>query len=129
MSSRLSRGRLCRQAVLVGVVAVLFALFASPALARGKPGSPKPIPGGLVLGADGLDPVPSDATWHVLPPFPPFEMSTIGDFNGTIGASEIQGTAHGSDGTSYTFDTDMRFMVGTYVDAAGNVQHGSFAFI
>jgi len=73
--------------------------------------------------------VPSDPFIHVLPPSTPFEMSSIGDFSGTVGASEIQGTARGSDGTTYTFDTDMRFMVGTYVDTAGNVQHGSFAFI
>jgi hypothetical protein len=126
----LTRSSFSRRAAAVGaIVAFTFAVFATPALARGKPGDPEPIPGGLVLGADGLEPVTSDATWHVLAPFPPFEMSTIGDFNGTIGASEIQGTAHGSDGTTYTFDTDMRFMVGTYVDAAGNVQHGSFAFI
>ena len=46
-------------------------------------------------------------------------MSTIGDLDGTIGAAEIQGTAHGSDGTTYTFDTDMRFMEGVYVDTAG----------
>jgi hypothetical protein len=65
----------------------------------------------------------------VLVPSLPFEMATIGDFSGTIGASEIQGTARGSDGTSYTFDTDMRFMQGVYVDAAGDLQHGSFAFI
>jgi hypothetical protein len=56
-------------------------------------------------------------------------MSTIGDFNGTLGAADIQGTAHGSDGTTYTFDADMRFMQGTYIDTAGNVQRGSFAFI
>ena len=74
-------------------------------------------------------PVPSDPFIHVLPPFVPFEMSTIGDFDGTIGAAEIDGTAQGSDGTAYTFDVDMRFMQGVYVDAAGHVQHGSFAFI
>ena len=41
-----------------------------------------------------------------------FEMSTITDFNGVVGASEIRGTAHGSDGKVYGFDTDMRFMQG-----------------
>jgi len=123
----LSRGRFGRRAAAyAGVVAFALAVFATPALARGKPGDPKPIPGGL---SAEFNPVPSDPFVHVLPPFPPFEMSTINDFNGTVGASEIQGTARGSDGTAYTFDTDMRFMVGAYVDASGNVQHGSFAFI
>jgi hypothetical protein len=123
----LRRGHFVRRAAaVVGVLVVAMAVFATPAFARGKPGTPKPIPGGL--SADFV-PVPSDPFIHVLPPFPPFEMSTIGDFSGTVGAADIQGTARGSDGTTYTFDADMRFMVGTYVDTAGNVQHGSFAFI
>jgi hypothetical protein len=123
----ISRGHFGRRAAVVfGVVALASAVFAMPALARGKPGDPKPIPGGL---SANFEPVPANPFVHVLPPFLPFEMSTIGDFNGTVGASEIQGTARGSDGTTYTFDTDMRFMQGTYVDVAGNVQHGSFAFI
>ena len=127
MSIRFSRGHFVRGAVCVtGVVALALALFVAPALARGKPGDPKPIPGGL---DENFQPVAANALFHVLAPFPPFEMSTIGDFSGTIGAAEIQGTAHGSDGTSYTFDTDMRFMQGTYVDVDGNVRHGSFAFI
>ena len=98
----------------------------SGAPAEKKPGDPKPIPGGF---SAAFEPVPADPFIHVLPPFLPFEMSTIGDFDGTIGAADIQGTAHGSDGTTYTFDADMRFMQGTYVDTAGNTQHGSFAFI
>jgi hypothetical protein len=101
-------------------------MAATPAFARGKPGDPKPIPGGLTA---EFMPVPSNPFAHVLPPFPPFEMSTIGDFNGTLGAADIQGTAHGSDGTIYAFDADMRFMEGVYVDTAGRLQHGSFAFI
>ena len=39
------------------------------------------------------------------------------------------GTAHGSDGTSYDFDTDMRFMQGTYVGLDGRVRKGSFGFV
>ena len=128
MREHVARGRFGRRAVVtVGVVAIVFAVLVTAALARGKPGDPKPIPGGFSLPA--FAPVPADPFVHVLPPFLPFEMSTIGDFNGTIGAADIQGTAHGSDGTAYTFDTDMRFMEGVYVDGAGHVQHGSFAFI
>lgn len=127
MLDRFAWGHFARRAiVVVGVFVLSLALFVQTALARGKPGDPKPIPGGLSL---NLEPVPSDPFAHVLAPFLPFEMSTIGDFDGTLGAAEIQGTASGSDGTTYTFDTDMRFMTGTYVDTAGNVQHGSFAFI
>jgi hypothetical protein len=115
-----------RVVVAVGVLAFACAVFATAAVARGKPGDPKPIPGGF---NDAFVPVPADPFIHVLPPILGFEMSTIGDFNGTLGAADIQGTAHGSDGTTYTFDADMRFMEGTYIDTAGNVQHGSFAFI
>ena len=60
--------------------------------------SPKSIRDVWVFG--NFVPVASDPFIHVLPPFPPFEMSTISDFNGTIGAAEIQGTARGSDGTA-----------------------------
>ena len=66
---------------------------------------------------------------HVLPPAVGFEMSTITDFKGVIAAGEIQGAAHGSDGTPYDFDTDMRFMSGTYVDVDGRVRTGTFGFI
>ena len=119
--------RLARRAlVAAGIVALVFGVLATAALGRGKPGDPKPIPGGFT---SEFVPVPSDPFIHVLPPILSFEMSTIGDFDGTLGAADIQGTAHGSDGTTYTFDADMRFMQGTYVDTAGNVTHGSFAFI
>jgi hypothetical protein len=120
------RDWLWRGGVFVVVVLVALLVAVATASGRGKPGDPKPIPGGLT---DEFVPTPTDPFAHVLPPFLPFEMSTIGDFNGTLGAAEIQGTAHGSDATSFTFDADMRFMQGTYVDTAGNVQHGAFAFI
>ena len=122
MREHVARGRFGRRAVVaVGVVAFVFAVLVTAALARGKPGDPKPIPGGFSI--------PPAFFFHVMAPSLPNEMSTIGDLDGTIGAAEIQGTAHASDGTSYTFDADMRFMEGTYIDTAGNVQHGSFAFI
>jgi hypothetical protein len=62
-----------------------------------------------------------DALLHLLPPGIGFEMSTITDFNGVIGGSETRGTARGSDGTKYSFDTDMRFMRGVYVGLDGRV--------
>jgi hypothetical protein len=65
----------------------------------------------------------------VLPPAVGFEMSTITDFHGVVGAAEIQGTAKGSDGTTYTFDADMRFMQGLYVGMDGRLRRGSFGFV
>ena len=116
-----------RGAVAAGGLAGLGLLEPSFALARGH-GTPNPIPGGL----DGsFTPVPSNPFIHVLAPGlgPQLEMATITDFKGVIGASEIRGTAHGSDGTTWDFDTDMRFMQGTYVAANGQVRKGSFGFV
>jgi hypothetical protein len=89
--------------------------------------APKPIPGGLSLST--FSPVSVNPDVHVLPPYPPFEMSTITDFNGTIAATEIQGTASGSDGSSWYFDVDMRFMDGEYVGEDANHHHGTFGFV
>jgi len=99
----------------------------SLAFARGH-GDPNPIPGGL---DQSFNPVPSNPFIHVLSPGlgPQLEMGTITDFKGVLGASEIRGTAHGSDGSTWDFDTDMRFMQGTYVDRGGRVRKGSFGFV
>jgi hypothetical protein len=56
-------------------------------------------------------------------------MSTITDFDGVLGGSEIRGTARGSDGATYDFDTDMRFMHGVYVGLDGRKHHGTFGFV
>lgn len=87
---------------------------------------PRPIPGGF---DENFNIVPSGAFIHVLPPAIGFEMATITDFRGVIAAAEIQGTAQGTDGTPYTFDTDMRLMQGTYVGMDGRQYQGSFGFI
>src|SRR5205823_14761781 len=85
--------------------------------------------GGFLITEDFFGTVPADPTIHVLPPGISFEMSTITDFDGVVGASEIRGTAHGSDGSAYSFDTDMRFMQGTYIDTEGRLRKGSFGFV
>jgi hypothetical protein len=89
--------------------------------------APRPIPGGFSLAAN--DYVPSGADFHFLLPGIGFEMSTITDFDGVVGGSETRGTARGSDGTSYSFDCDMRFMQGLYVGLDGRRHFGSFGFI
>lgn len=114
-----------RGAVAVGAIAGLGLLNARAAL--GDSGfDPKPIPGGF---DENFNIVPSDPFVHVLPPAIGFEMATISDFEGVIGAGEIQGTARGSDGTDYTFDTDMRFMRGSYIGMDGRLRVGSFGFV
>jgi hypothetical protein len=56
-------------------------------------------------------------------------MSTITNFNGVVAGSEIRGSARGSDGSKWDFDTDMRFMTGTYVALDGRLRQGAFGFI
>jgi hypothetical protein len=92
-------------------------------------GDPRPIPGGL--DSNGIPtPDPTQVFVHVLAPGIDSEMSTITDFNGVVAGAEIRGTARGSDGRTYGFDCDMRFMTGTYVDLNGRlVKRGTFGFI
>jgi hypothetical protein len=125
-TARLSRRQLLhRTAVAFGGLAGVGLLDAKPAFGRPL-GAPRPIPGGFDR---NFNIVPSGAFIHVLPPGIGFEMSTITDFTGVLGGSEIRGTAHGTDGTTYDFDTDMRFIRGVYIGLDGRLHHGSFGFI
>jgi hypothetical protein len=126
-ASEMSRRRLLRAgAGAAGGLALVGLMDAGPAFGHGQDPSPKPIPGGF---DDTFTPVPSDPFIHVLPPAVGFEMSTITDFAGVVAAAEIQGTAKGSDGTTYTFDADMRFMKGRYVATDGRLREASFGFV
>ena len=98
-----------------------------PALARADSGAaPTPIPGGF---DKNFKPVPKHPLVHVLSPGIGSEMSTITDLKGVVAGSEIRGKAHGSDGSTWDFDTDMRFMHGLYVGTDRRVRHGTFGFI
>jgi hypothetical protein len=114
-----------RGAVAAGGLAGLALLDARSAFGQSST-DPKPIPGGF---DENFTPVPSDPFIHVLPPAVGFEMATITDFTGFLGAAEIQGTAHGSDNTAYTFDADMRFMKGQYIATDGRLRAASFGFV
>ncbi|HYK98234.1 MAG TPA: hypothetical protein VEU77_07550 [Candidatus Acidoferrales bacterium] len=61
------------------------------------------------------------------------EPSSITDFDGAIGAAIIDGTgiqkAKGTSPESLLFDTDMRFMQGTYRSRDGHQHKGTFAFV
>ena len=125
VTGRASRAQMLRRgAVAVGAVSGVGLLDAGPALAWWG-AQPKPIPGGF---DQNFNPVPTDPFIHVLPPAVGFEMSTITDFRGVL-ATEVQGKARGSDGSTYTFDADMRFMRGHYIGRNGRKRWGTFGFV
>jgi len=57
------------------------------------------------------------------------EPTTIKDFDGFSAVAYHVGTATGSDGTQYPFETDVRAFQGTYVDRTGTRSFGTFAYI
>ena len=64
---------------------------------------------------------------------PGLDPSSITDFNGFVGVADVQGTgtATNPDGSTETllYDTDMRFMTGTYVGKDGKNYRGTFGFV
>jgi hypothetical protein len=122
----ITRRGLLRGAAGLGVLAGAGLLDAVPSVAAKGSRAPRPIPGGFDA---NFKPVPRHPVVHVLAPGIGSEMATITDFHGYVGASEIRGTAHGSDGSAFDFDTDMRFMRGDYVGLDRKVHHGTFGFI
>lgn len=117
-----------RGAVAAGGTAAVGLLDPFAAFGR-TAGSPRPIPGGIAFAGDQVEFVPANPDIHVLPPTVGFEAATITDFNGVLAAAEVQGVAHGSDGTSYDFDVDMRVMQGWYVDTDDKLKKGTFGFV
>jgi hypothetical protein len=125
-AARLSRREaIGRGAVAVAGVAGVNLLDPSLAFARGNP-APRPIPGGF---DQNFKPVPKNPVAHVLSPGIGSEMSTVTNFIGVVAGSEIRGSAQGSDGSRWDFDTDMRFMTGSYVALDGRRRQGAFGFI
>ena len=126
-------GELSRKALLrrgAGAVIAIGGLYAggaqrARAVAYDATG-PKPIPGGF---SAAFKPVASNAVAHVFQPAKGVELNTIGDFDGFVAATEIQGKAKASDGSAYSFDCDMRFMHGSYVALDGQLKQGTFGFI
>jgi hypothetical protein len=126
---RISRVQLLQRAAAAAGGVGLGVLGTPAALADGGEvgdPSPRPIPGGF---APDFSVVPVDPLVHAAWPAVGFEMSTITDFNGVIAAGEVQGTASGSDGSSYWFDCDMRFMEGVYRATDGQLRQGAFGFV
>ena len=64
---------------------------------------------------------------------PGLDPSSITDFNGFVGVADVQGTGTATypDKSTETllYDTDMRFMTGTYRGKDGQVYKGTFGFV
>jgi hypothetical protein len=92
--------------------------------------TPRPIPLPLAQATNpfgGPDiyqnfPGPADA-----PPPVGNEPNQITNFNGFYGGARVQGTGTGSDGNTYLWDADLRFMQGTYQGLDGTQNHRTFA--
>ena len=88
---------------------------------------PPPRPSPATTEVNGVD-------FHFVDPFHPgVDPSSITDFKGFVGVADVQGTgtARNPDGSVETllFDTDMRFMQGTYVGLDGRVHQATFGFV
>lgn len=69
-------------------------------------------------------PGPADAA-------PPFgnEPNQITNFIGFYGGARVQGTGTGSDGVTYLWDADLRFMRGVYRGLDGSLQNRTFVLV
>jgi hypothetical protein len=93
---------------------------------------PQPIPGGFAPGIHVW--APGDPT--VTLPFSKTTLmgfdvdpTTILDFRGFSAVAFHVGTATGSDGKTYSLETDLRAFKGAYVASDGTQRSGAFAFI
>ena len=121
-SGSVSRRRFIKTAA--GVTgAVLGAELYMPALTRADSpgGTPTPIPrGGLGLPLD----------FRIFGFGPGAEPSSITDFKGFIGVTDVQGMATNMmTGERILVDTDMRFMDGVFIGTDGKMHQGTFGFI
>ena len=123
-SHALSRRRLLQAGVATGAAVIAGGLAGSvQTFASSNPGTPTPVPGNAAFG--GL---------HVYSVGPNSENSAITDFRGTVGAAIVDGTGvahdrHTGKNEKLLFDSDMRFMQGTFRGTDGANHEGTFAFI
>ncbi len=85
--------------------------------------APRPIPGGIQPFGPGTE------VFHLFLPGPGVEPSSITDFRGTIGVAAVQGKGTSSDGRSWLYDTDLRFMRGVFIGKDGEEHQGTFGFV
>jgi hypothetical protein len=131
-SSHYARHGLSRRAFVGGAAAVatgasLGSGLLWPTVASAAPFSipaPRPTPATTTV---------SGTAFHFVFFGPGVDPSSITDFKGVVGVADVRGsgTARNPDGSVETllFDTDMRFMKGTYVGLDGAVHEATFGFV
>ena len=128
LSAHFEDHRLTRKALLGSTGALVGAGLLQPVAALGASprtdSSPNPTASKLELGGQ---------TFSLSFFGPGLDPSSITDFNGFVGVADVQGTGTATypDGSTETllFDTDMRFMTGTYVAQDGQTYRASFGFV
>jgi hypothetical protein len=93
-----------------------------PALATPS-ADPRPIPGGIQPFGPGTE------IFHLFLPESGSEPSSITDFKGNVGICNIQGTGRSADGRPWLYDTDLRFMQGTFVGKDDRKHTGTFGLV
>jgi hypothetical protein len=129
-SSHHARHGFSRRAFIGGTAAATGAALGSgllsPADALAWNSQPAPKPTTAITTIGGID-------FHFSFFGPGIDPSSITDFKGQIGVADVRGTgtARNPDGSVETllFDTDVRFMKGTYVGQDGAVHRGTFGFV
>lgn len=135
----LSRRSLFKLGGAAAVGTASLGLLGSPAGARPKKstdGIPSQVEGySPLLEGGGLGQVPFFLPIEIdpftgLPAGGPFTPSTIGDFNGIVGVTEIDGvTTDSSDGMARRWAADIRYMDGVFRDREGRVKRDAFTFL
>jgi hypothetical protein len=129
-SSHYARHAFSRRAFIGGAAAATGATLGSgllsPAAALAGSSQPAPKPTTAINTIGGID-------FHFTFFGPGVDPTSITDFKGQVGVADVRGTgtARNPNGTVETllFDTDMRFMKGTYVGQDGAVHSGTFGFV
>ena len=132
-SSHFARHRLSRRGFIGGAAAAVAGASVGSELlwpAAASAGSfsippPRPIPATTTI---------NGVAFHFVDPFHAgVDPSSITDFKGLVGVADVQGIGIGRnpDGSveTFLFDTDMRFMKGTYIGLDGKVHKATFGFV
>jgi hypothetical protein len=118
----MSRRTFVASSAIAGGAALTTGLWA-PLLADAASVDPTPIPETIFPGTP----------FHIQFPNAGNELSAINNFKGVVAAAAIKGSGITTDAsgarTPFFFDSDQRFMQGTYIGATGQRHTGTFGFV